>query len=48
VEGNIMAKKTGEMGTIGLNIYVLVCVLTLGGAWILKLIIQKAIIDAKV
>ena len=38
--------KVSKMGQVGELFYVIACVLTLGGVWISKLIIQKAIVDA--
>jgi len=35
-----------RMSEVGKFFYILACILTFGGVWICKLIIQKAIVDA--
>ena len=40
-----MAKN--ELGSTASFFYILGCVLSMGGLWFMKIVVQKAIIDAK-
>jgi len=43
-----MAKKEEkEMGSLGFFVYILACILSFGMVWVLKLTIQKALIDSQ-
>lgn len=41
-----MSMSTKQMGTITNAVYILSCICSLGTIWLMKIIIQKAIIDA--
>lgn len=41
-----MALSTKQMGVVSTAVYVIMCICTLGSLWVIKIVIQKAIIDA--
>jgi hypothetical protein len=41
-----MTKTKERLSIIEMIVYYLTCIFTVGGAWVLKIIIQKAIIDS--